>query len=100
MKYDKAVKVIRTDKISDGMGGYEVTPVVVVTVNAFTTPVKAELALKEYGLVTTTSMKIFTKETLPADFDYLEYDNKKYKVLQLSDFGKIRMLLVEVIENG
>lgn len=100
MKYDKAVSVIRTEKIEDGMGGYGTSPVIVSEIQTFTTPLKAELALKEYGLVTTTSMKIFTKDFLPEKFDYLEYANKKYKVLQLSDYGKIRMLLVEVIDNG
>jgi hypothetical protein len=97
MRYDKQAKVMKQTRVDDGMGGFTQTPSVVATIQAFTTPLHAELALKEYGIVTTTGMKLFTKDTIPASYDYLEINSIKYKVLQLSDFGKIKMLLVEVI---
>lgn len=98
MRYNKIIKVIKSQKISDMMGGFDTTSNVVAELKAFATPITAELALKEYGLVTTTSLKFITKDNIPTEFDYLEYENKKYKVLQLSDFNKIKVLLVEVIK--
>lgn len=97
MRYDKQAQVIRQTRVDDGMGGFTTSPTVVANITAFTTPLHAELALKEYGIVTTTGMKLFTKDSLPASYDYLQINSIKYKVLQLSDFGKIKMLLVEVI---
>jgi hypothetical protein len=97
MKYDKKMDLLGETRVSDGMGGYTVTNGVIGTIQAFTTPVKAEIMLREHGIVSTSSLKVFTKDTVPTEFVQLQHGDVKYKILQLSDFGKIRMLLVEVI---
>ncbi len=101
MKYDKQVQVIKQERVSDGMGGFEeVAEVVVSTIMAFITPLSAELLLKEHGVVTTTGCKIITRDHVPEEYDFLEIDGVKYKVLQFSDLKKLRILLVEVIKHG
>lgn len=97
MKFDKQMDVLGQTRVSDGMGGFEVTQGVIGTIQGFTTPVKAEIMLKQHGIVSTSALKIFTKDLLPSEFVQLQYKEKNYKILQLSDFGKLRMLLVEVV---
>lgn len=99
MKFDKKMDVKAQTKVSDGMGGWIVSTETVDTLDIFTTPVKAEIAMKEYGIVTTTSLKVFTKGYLLDEYSHLIINGKKYKTLQYADFGKIRMLLVEMIQS-
>lgn len=95
MKFDKKMDVLAETRVSDLMGGWIVSTEVVDTLDVFTTPVKAEIAMKEYGIITTTSLKVFTKGYLLDEYSHLVINGKKYKVLQLADFDKLRMLLVE-----
>jgi hypothetical protein len=97
MKFDKQMDILGETRVSDGMGGFTATKGVIGTIQAFTTPVKAEIMLKEHGIVSTSALKIFTKDILPNEFVLLQTGTVKYKILQLSDFGKLRMLLVEVV---
>lgn len=97
MKYDKQMDLLGETRVSDGMGGYEVAYGVVGSIQAFTTPVKVEIMLKEHGIISTSALKIFTKDQVSSEFSQLQYGEIKYKIIQLSDFGKIRMLLVEVV---
>ena len=97
MKYDKQMDVLGETRVSDGMGGWTTTKGVIGAIQAFTTPVKAEIMLKEHGIVSTSALKVFTKDIVPNAFVQLQYGEVNYKILQLSDFGKIRMLLVEVV---
>lgn len=98
MKFDKKMDVLAETRVSDGMGGTLPSEIKVIdTLDVFTTPVKAEIAMKEYGIITTTSLKVFTKGYLLDEYSHLEIKGKKYKVLQLADFEKLRMLLVEEI---
>lgn len=105
MKYDKKVNIIKSEKVSDGMGGWlENEPRVEKEIYTFLTPMKAELLLKEYGLASTTMLKLFTKDTIPIMADgrwqdvKVEVDATKqqYSIIQYADFGKVRMLLLEV----
>lgn len=105
MKFDKTVTLSTTSKTPDGMGGWTTTPAYVGSIAAFTTPVKSEVLLKEYGIVSTSALKLFTKDQVPMR----DSNGKKqtvtvtlengmaYKILQYADFGKIRMVLVEEI---
>lgn len=97
MKFDKKMNIIGETKVSDGMGGWTTQPDVIGSIQTFTTPVKAEIMLKEYGIVSTTSLMVFTKDNIPNQFVQLQYGEIKYKILQVSDFGKYRRFLVEVI---
>lgn len=65
MKFDKTVTLSTTSKTQDGMGGWTTTPVYVGSIAAFTTPVKSEVLLKEYGIVSTSALKLFTKDLVP-----------------------------------
>ena len=100
MKFDTKAKLIETTTIPNGMGGHTPTTKEVSEIDIFTTPVKAELMLKEYGIVTTTSLKVFTKDAVMSEHFKLSFNDKTYKQLQLADFGKIRMMLVEEVENN
>ena len=105
MKFDKTVTLNTTSKTTDSMGGWTTTPAYVGSIAAFTTPVKSEALLKEYGIVSTSALKLFTKDQVPMR----DGNGKKqtvtvtlengmaYKILQYTDFGKIRMVLVEEI---
>lgn len=101
MKFDIKANLVETTTISNGMGGYKTGTKIVSEIYVFTTPVKAELMLREYGIVTTTSLKVFTKDVVSDEHYKLTFNGKSYKQLQLADFGKIRMMLVEEVEaNG
>ena len=105
MKFDKVATLSTTSRVSDSMGGWTTTPVNAGTIACFTTPVKSEVLLKEYGIVSTSALKLFTKDLVPMR----DSNGKKqtvtvtlengmaYKILQYADFGKIRMVLVEEI---
>lgn len=105
MKYDKKVELITTGKVSDGMGGWiEGGESIKATINTFLTPVKADILLKEYGISSTTTVKLFTKDQLPiknngkfGDYKLKVASGEKYKILQFADFGKVRMILMELI---
>lgn len=105
MKYDKKAEIIKVEKISDGMGGWiEGVETVLSTVDAFTTPLKASVATKEYGISSTTSIKLFTKFDLGITNDgkfldvSVKINNLKYKIIDYADFGKIKMMYLELIK--
>ena len=105
MKFDKVATLSTTSRVSDSMGGWTTAPVVVGTVDVFTTPVKSEVLLKEYGIISTSALKLFTKGLFPMK----DAEGKKqtvtvtlengmeYRIIQYADFGKIRMVLVEEV---
>lgn len=97
MKFDTTFEVLEKKRVEDGMGGWIEDEVVVGTIKAVTTPVKAEIMLKEHGIVSTTAVKIYTKDYIPNEFVQLQLGNKRYKILQYADFKKVRMILVEGI---
>lgn len=98
MRFDKEMALLKENLVSDGMGGYESTGFQQVgTIYALTTPVTAEIMMKEYGIVSTSAMKIFTKDEFDEENVQIEYLDKKYEILQHSDYGKFRMLLVQEI---
>lgn len=105
MKFDKTITLLTEKSVADGMGGWNTEAVEVAQIKAFITPVKAEVMLKEHGLVTSRAFKIITKTPLPTDlydgkksldFITVQQGNYNYKILQLLDY-KFNILLVEVI---
>lgn len=100
MKFDIKAKLLTTKIVPNGMGGHATSTVELSEISVFTTPVKAEIMLKEYGIVSTTSLKVFTKDAVPSEHLTLSFNGHVYKQLQLADFGKIKMMLVEEIANG
>jgi hypothetical protein len=100
MKFDNRITLTKEELVSDGMGGFVVSGKVQVgTIQAFISPVSAELLLKEYGVVSTTALKIFTKDVIDEENFQIEYADRRFEVLQKADYGKFRMLLVQEISN-
>lgn len=99
MLYNKKAKFIKKSQTSDGMGGWVDSglPIVLAELSVLNAPVSAEIALKEYGLVTTTSMKLYTIGVIPELFTYIEFEGKNYKQLQLMDYDPEKIILMELI---
>lgn len=100
MLFDKEMSVITNEKQSDGMGGWLPSqPVVKGVIQVETSPVTAELALREYGLIKTTALKVFF-EDLPDWFDSndtVTVKGKTYRIIQFMDYEKLYMLLLEEV---
>ncbi|MCA1025783.1 hypothetical protein LCM23_06735 [Cytobacillus kochii] len=95
MRFDKTMTLIGEVQIDDGMGGYEVQDKAIRTVNVFTTPINAEVARREYGIVTKQSLKAFTKEDIPSEVGSVELNGAVYSVVLFNDFGrKMKMLVI------
>lgn len=97
MKFDKTFTLIGETKTSDGMGGWETVKGTVGTMKALTTPISAEIALKQHGIISTSAFKVITKDLIDDISLQLSLNGKSFKILQIADYGKYRMLLVEVI---
>lgn len=105
MKLDKMFRIMRfVDPIPDGMGGWIETESEesIGTIFGFVTPAIADKLLKDYGVVSTTAIKIFTKDYVPKnDSIYLKYvdysDNidQNYEILQVADYEKYTMILAQ-----
>ena len=105
MKLDKAFRIIKfVDPVPDGMGGWIETAKEesLGTIFGFVTPVVAEKLLKDYGVVSTTAIKIFTKANLPKAeniflkyFDYSDNIDQNYEILQVADYNKYTMILAQ-----
>lgn len=106
MRMDKTIKVMGKKKISNGMGGWidskEATEL--ASIDAFITPVQASTLLKDYGIVSTQAFKVITFDNVPLEDDsgnltYLKLeDESEYKITQLNDYGREKIILVEVIK--
>lgn len=100
MRYDERIEFLNTGRVSDGMGGWvdsdEAT--VIGTAECITSPLTAEIALKEYGLVTTSGLKAYTPDPVPDKFEKVGYEGKHYRVIQLADYKELRVLIMEVVE--
>ena len=86
------------------MGGWIVSggEEIIGTFYAFVTPVKAEIMMRDYGMVSTTAIKIFTKENIPkidgmylTYIDYADNIDEKFEILQIADYGKHFMILAQ-----
>lgn len=105
MKFDKVATLKTATRASDGIGGWTTTPVVIGTVDVFATPVKSEVMLREYGIVSTSALKLFTKGVFPVrdaegkkqTITVTLENGMEYRIIQYADFGKIRMVLVEEV---
>ena len=113
MKMDEYFEIILDDeetKISDGMGGWtEAGGITTIgSILGLMLPISQELLLKNREIVSSHTMKIITKSHLPNDhaqdeilLRYVNYtDNifQNYKIIQVSDYGKYKMLLVEKVD--
>ena len=101
MLFDKEMNVISTEKTSDSMGGWITEEVIKGTIEVATSSVTAEYAMKEYGLISTTALKVFFDE-MPICFestDTVEVKGKRYTIVQLMDYDKLFMLLLNEVSK-
>lgn len=91
--------VIEGEEVSNGMGGSITIP----ESNgskfvAHKSPIKAEIMLKEYGIVSTSSLRLITKDAinLPLESLIITDLKLKYKILQVLNY-KLNIFLIEVI---
>jgi len=101
MRMNEWMEVIVRTTTTDELGGeVEGIPQVLGSIKCFTTPLTAQLLMKEYGIVSTKAFKVFTMDTLPNRNDYeLRIGDVEFKVLQVNDYGKFTMLLVEEADH-
>lgn len=100
MFYDKKAKLLmQGERVSDGMGGWlePQKPILIKEIKVASAPVTAEVALKEYGLVSTSSMKLYTEDDIPQIRFYIQFQNKDYRVIQVSYYGLEKIILMELI---
>lgn len=97
MFYDKRAEIRTQQKESDGMGGWldSESSVKVGEISVVTAPVSAEITLKEYGLISTTSMKLFTEDDVPEEDVFIKFEGSNYRILQNLDYGSEKGLLLE-----
>lgn len=98
MNYDKKATLLATEKISDNIGGWlDAGTTELTDIDVIHAPVTADYALREYGIVSTKSLKLYTESKLP-NLEYIVlFESNKYRVLQISDFGKEKILLLELM---
>ena len=104
MKYDKKVKIISLEKVSDGLGGWiSGSERVVQVLDSFLTPVRSSVMVQEYGVSTNKGMKLFTKTTLNIDgvkeIKVVTPDGAEYLILEYTDFGKVKMLVLDGVKK-
>jgi hypothetical protein len=105
MKFDKMFRLNKiTDPVPDGMGGWIDTDNEenLGAINTFITPVTAEIMMKDFGVLSTTAIKIFTQQRVPnikgMYLTYVDFYNgieEKYEILQIADYGKYFMILAQ-----
>lgn len=98
MRCDKKFYFIGKQSKSDGMGGSINTIGKGSSFMAHSTPVKAEIVLKEYGIVTTTARRLITKDNIKFPLESLTLTDGKltYKVIEALDY-KMKILLIESV---
>ena len=99
MFYDKTAKVLTQGKYSDGMGGWLKTgrPTELKEIRVVNAPLDNETVLKTYGTSTNTTIKMYTEDSLPNGDIYIQFESKDYRILNFSDYGREKILLLELI---
>ena len=98
MKMNKEFHFVIEEETPDGIGGYTTIESNGSKFKAHKSPIKAEIMLKEYGIVSTSACRLITKDdiNLPLESFIISDLNRKYKILQVLDY-KLNIFLVEVI---
>ena len=98
MWYGETAKVMRIESVSDGMGGWvDEVPTKVIELGVTRAPVTAETMLKQYGIVSTTAMKLYTEDKMPKGDYHIHYQGGDYRVLQVTEYGVETVILVELM---
>ena len=99
MFYSETAQVLTAESVSDGMGGWidSDIPTKVAELSVRRAPVSAEMMLKQYGVVSTTAMKLYTEDTLPKGDNYIHYQGGDYRILQTTEYDVETILLLEMM---
>lgn len=99
MFYNQKAYVLSTESVSDGMGGWidSDTPIVIGELMVRRAPVSAELMLKQYGLVSTTAMKLYTEDKIPKGDYFIGYGADHYRILQITEYDVETIALLELM---
>lgn len=100
MFYDKKAKLLKNGKrVSDGMGGWleSKEPYELEEIKVASSPVTAELALREYGMVSKSLMKLYTEDIVPMTSFYINFEDKDYRVHQVANYGLEKIILMELM---
>lgn len=101
MRFNKDFVFIEEVNVN-GAYGFETTEVIGTKFKAHSTPVKAETALKEQGIVTTKALRVITKDKINPD-ESLTLKNvktdQKYKVIESLNYENTpyTIFLLEVV---
>lgn len=101
MRFNKDFVFIEEKEVHDAFG-FEVIDIVGTKFKAHSTPVKAETALKEQGIVTTKALRVITKDKINPD-ESLTLKNvktdQKYKVIESLNYDETpyTVFLLEVV---
>lgn len=96
MRFDTTLVVYAVQRVETDMGGFEETVTPVSSIQAFLSPVTLTKQLREYGLSQSKTFKLITRHPLPEHYSHLGKDDAIYDVIETNDYGRERVLLVEV----
>lgn len=97
MRYDNKVYFRIESKVQTDMGGWIVKEIDGNSFDAYATPVKVDVLLRDYGITSNSAYKIITREQVDIHESLLLRDDKyRYKILQVLDL-KLKIFLVEKV---
>lgn len=100
MKMDNEFYFVVEEELSNGMGGYTTTESNGSKFMAHKSPVRVDIMLKEYGIVSTSASRLITKDEINFPLESLilkDLKLNKYKILQVLDY-KLNIFLIEEVK--
>lgn len=98
MFYEKTATLFVSGEVSDGMGGWiDSGKTDLDEIRVASAPISIDTVLKGYGVTVANSMKLYTEDELPLESFSIRFDGNEYRVLQLNDYGKEKIILMEMI---
>lgn len=98
MFYEKSATLFTTGQVSDGMGGWiDSGKTDLGEIKVANAPISIDTVLKGYGITGTNSMKLYTEDELPSGSFSIRFDGNEYRILQLNDYGKEKIILMEMM---
>ena len=102
MEFKDVAQVIIEERTPDGYGGYVTNEVVVGEIKVKTAPYRVAIG-EMYAIPNPiSSRKFFTNDKLPIDEEemfFILFDNKKYKKVAFTEYGKCRLIIGELYES-
>ena len=102
MDYRDKADIIVEERTPDGMGGFVTERVVAGTIKVKVAPYRVATGAMITIPNPIASVKFFTNNKLPVDDEelfFIRYENKLYKKVALTDYGKCILIIGERYEN-